>query len=171
MLKITLLKTIAFLAVISLLGFLTPEQGIIPVKNATAKDWNKNSFWYTPWGNSGVHKGVDIFAKQGTPVLASTSGLVIFTGNIAMGGNVVAILGPKWRIHYYAHLKHGDAHIFDWASVGSEIGAVGNTGNAIGKPAHLHYSVLSLIPYLWRFSITVQGWKKMFYINPTEDFD
>ena len=173
MLKITLLKTIAFLAVILLLGLLTPGQGIIPVKNATAKDWNKKSFWYFPWGNSGVHKGVDIFAKQGTPVLASTSGLVIFSGKIAMGGNVIAILGPKWRIHYYAHLKQVDAHIFDWTSVGGEIGTVGNTGNAIGKPAHLHYSVLSLIPYPWRFSTTTtsQGWKKMFYLDPTESFD
>ena len=80
-------------------GLLLPQSAVIPVQNATAKDWNPYSYWFYPWGKSGVHKGIDIFAKQGTPVLTAVSGVVIFTGNIDMGGNVVAVLGPKWRIH------------------------------------------------------------------------
>lgn len=165
-----MLKAIMFLVVILALGKLIPERGLIPVQNATNKDWNTNSFWYEPWGKSGVHKGIDIFARHDTPVLSSVSGLVIYTGNINMGGNVVAVLGPKWQIHYYAHLARIDTKTLRWTSRSKVIGTVGNTGNATGKPPHLHYSVLTLIPYPWRYSIKVQGWKKMFYINPAEEF-
>ena len=48
-------------------------------------DWNQNTFWDEPWGKSGVHKGIDIFAKEGTPVLSSTDGVVIYKGKFGMG--------------------------------------------------------------------------------------
>ncbi len=161
---------IAFLGIIAL-GLILPMRGVIPVQNATRKDWNANSYWFAPWGKSGVHKGIDIFAKRGTPVISSTSGLVVYTGNISMGGNVVAILGSKWRIYYYAHLNSIHTQTFNWATQGEIIGAVGNTGNAAGKPPHLHYSVLSLIPYPWRFSRQTQGYKKMFFMDPNDGFN
>lgn len=87
-----------------------------------------------------------------------------------MGGNVVAILGPKWRIHYYAHLKQVDTHILGWASRGALVGQVGATGNAAGKPPHLHYSILSLIPNPTEVTTETQGWKRMFYVNPATTF-
>ncbi len=161
---------IAFLGSLTL-GLCIPQRAVIPVQNATHKDWNANSFWFAPWGKSGVHKGIDIFAKRGTPVIASTNGLVIYTGNIAMGGNVVAMLGPKWRIYYYAHLDRIHTKIFNWATQDEIIGAVGNSGNATGKPPHLHYSVLSLISYPWRFSLQTQGYKKIFFMNPADGFE
>ena len=151
-------------------GLLLPARGALPVEGATNKDWNVNSFWFSPWGKSGVHKGIDIFAPIGTRVISSNVGLVIFTGNIGMGGNVVAVLGPKWRIHYYAHLQHINAKTGDFAGKGDIIGRVGRSGNAAGKPPHLHYSVLSLIPYPWRFSTETQGWKKIFMLNPIDTF-
>lgn len=153
---------------ITLLGLLLPAQGVVPVHNATHKDWHANSFWYSPWGKSGVHKGIDIFAKKGTPVISSTSGLVLFTGNISMGGNVVAVLGPKWRIYYYAHLDEIHTQTFGWASKNKAIGTVGTSGNAKGKPPHLHYSVVTLVPYPWRITTGWQGWKRMFYLNPIQ---
>lgn len=171
MLKMTTFKVLKFLAVILALGLLIPERGMIPVKNATAKDWNKLSFWFEPWGKSGVHKGIDIFAKLGTSVISSTSGLVIYSGNIEMGGNIVAVLGPKWRIYYYAHLDSVNIKTLAWTSSGSIIGTVGDSGNAAGKPPHLHYSIMSLVPYPWKFSTQTQGWKKMFFMNPAENFD
>ncbi len=161
---------IAFVGFLAL-GLMLPQRGVIPVQNATNKDWNKLSFWREPWGQSGVHKGIDIFANKGTPVLASTSGLVIYTGNIKMGGNVVAVLGPKWRIYYYAHLDSIYAQKFDWASSGEALGKVGNTGNAANKPPHLHYSVMSLVPYPWRISWQKQGYKKIFFMNPADGFE
>ena len=164
-------KLFKIIAIILALGLLLPQREVIPVQHATSRDWNANSFWFAPWGKSGVHKGIDIFAKKGTPVIVSASGLVVYTGNIAMGGNVVAILGSQWRIYYYAHLASINTKTLSWASRGDPIGAVGNTGNAAGKPPHLHYSVLSLMPCPWRFSTQTQGYKKMFYMNPSDGFN
>ena len=158
------------LGLILLLGYVMPQHGVIPVEHATDKDWNKHSYWFYPWGESGVHKGIDIFAKTGTPVLASTSGLIIFKGQLSRGGNVVAVLGPKWRIHYYAHLDSIDANWLDWSNAGEQIGRVGTSGNAVGKPAHLHYSVVTLIPNIGEITTETQGWKRMFYVNPTTVF-
>lgn len=152
---------------ILILGYLMPQQNIIPVAQASNKDWNPHSYWHYPWGASGVHKGIDIFAKHGTPVHASTSGIVMFKGTLARGGNVVAILGPQWRIHYYAHLSQIDTGWLHWSSAGEKIGRVGTTGNAIGKPPHLHYSIVRLIPHIGEITTEQQGWKRMFYVNPS----
>lgn len=157
---------------IFLLVFLTflflPEFAQIPVHNASAKDWNAQSFWYEPWGKSGVHKGIDIFGKKGTSILSTTYGLVIFTGELPLGGKVVLALGPKWRLHYYAHLESDSVFIGKPLLVGTPIGALGDSGNAKGKPAHLHYSIVTLVPYVWRIDSTTQGWKKMFFLDPVK---
>lgn len=149
-------------------GLLLPEFPVIPVKGATASDWNATSFWFEPWGKSGVHKGIDIFGKLDTPVHATTYGIVIFTGELPLGGNVVAVLGPKWRVHYYAHLNEDSVFIGQPVWRGSSIGLLGDTGNAKGKPAHLHYVVFSLLPYVWQIDGSTQGWKKAFYLDPAK---
>lgn len=148
------------------IGLCLPEKLVIPVKDASAKDWNHNTFWYEPWGSSVVHKGIDIFADKNQDVIAATHGFVVYTGEFGNGGNAVAILGPKWRIHYYSHLNTIKVSQATYVQRGEVIGLVGNTGNALSKPAHLHYSILSLIPLPWLISDETQGWKKMFYLNP-----
>lgn len=158
---------IAVLAVLVIAGLLIPGRYLIPVEGATTSDWNRDTFWHEPWGASGVHKGVDIFADKGTNVLASTGGVVLYRGQIDRGGNVVVILGPKWRLHYYAHLDAIDDAAGRVVSSGTVIGTVGNSGNAAGKPSHLHYALVSLVPYPWRMDADTQGWKKMFYLDPT----
>ncbi len=148
-------------------GFLIPETARIPVSGATPADWHPQSFWYYPWGRSGTHKGIDIFAQAGTPVLAASAGWVVHAGVDSMGGNIVLVLGSKWRLHYYAHLQSIDIPSFAWVQAGDVLGAVGNSGNAQGKPAHLHYSILSLLPQIGQYDAEApQAWRKMFYINP-----
>ena len=63
---------IGIVAAVLLGGYLIPENPVIPVQGASARDWNHLSFWYSPWGKSGMHKGFDIFSPLGTPVVAST---------------------------------------------------------------------------------------------------
>lgn len=156
---------IGFLVVI-VLGLLLPQKFYNPVKGATQSDYNKDSFWYYPWGKSVTHKGVDIFAKEGTAVQPATKGLVIYSGNLKLGGNVILVLGPKWRFHYYAHLKESYVTSFEFVNSKKIIGTVGTTGNAAGKQPHLHYSIITPIPYFWKIDSSRQGWKKMFYLNP-----
>jgi len=158
---------IAVLLIIGI-GLIVPQRFSMPVEGATKSDYNKDTFWYYPWGKSITHKGVDIFAQTGTPVLSSTAGLVLYSGNIKVGGNVVLILGPKWRFHYYAHLDELKSSSFTWVGRKEQIGTVGTSGNAKGKPPHLHYSIVTPIPYPWRIDTAKQGWKKMFYLNPLD---
>ncbi len=152
---------------ILLLGFVVPQKMIIPVENADLKSWDEKSFWAYPWGSSITHKGIDIFAEKGTPVVASTNGIVVYTFDGGKGGKSVMVLGPKWRFHYYAHLDRIETFPLKPLKRGSVIGAVGDTGNAKGKPPHLHYAITTPFPYfaLWDDN-AVQGWKKIFYLNP-----
>ncbi|NQZ33253.1 MAG: M23 family metallopeptidase [Oceanospirillaceae bacterium] len=76
------------------------------------------------------------------------------------------VLGPKWRLHYYAHLQTVQVAGFNFVSAGQEIGSVGDSGNAKGKPPHVHYSIVTLIPYFWKATAESQGWKKMFFLDP-----
>jgi len=143
----------------------------MPVENADSSSYNQASFWYYPWGKSVTHKGVDIFAAKGTTIRSSVPGMVVYTGLFPNGGNVALVIGPRWRLHYYAHLNTTSVEPLQFVSNQSVIGTVGDSGNAKGKPAHLHYSILTLIPYPWRIDGDRQGWKKMFYLNPIDYFD
>lgn len=160
------LLTIGLLLIV-VLGFALPESHHIPVSGASSADWNPQSFWYYPWGRSGTHKGIDIFAAEGTPVQAASPGLVISAGEDSVGGNYVLILGAKWRFHYYAHLQQIGAAKWSWAQAGETIGAVGATGNAKGKPPHLHYVIRTPYPQPWLFDPGLpQAWSRMFFVDP-----
>ena len=162
--KTALLLALAILAI----PFALSEQARIPVKGASNNDWNKKSYWYEPWGASGVHKGIDIFAPAGRPVIAPVYGIVVYRGRLGIGGNVVAVLGPKWRIHYFAHLRDSSVQILEPVARGEIVGTVGTSGNAAGKSPHLHYAILQLIPRFWKATGDTQGWKRMFFVDPGE---
>ncbi|WNO10832.1 M23 family metallopeptidase [Teredinibacter sp. KSP-S5-2] len=149
-----------------LLGFLFPEENHIPVVGASVNDWHRDTFWFEPWGTSGVHKGIDIFADRGAQVVAPTGLILLYRGELSKGGNVILALGPKWRLHYFAHLHTIDRRAGVLLSSNEVIGEVGDTGNAIGKQPHLHYSIVSLIPYPWLADGSSQGYKKAFYLDP-----
>lgn len=156
-------------AAIFLLGVWLPIKKHIPVAGATPADWNPRSFWYSPWGRSGTHKGIDIFAKQGTPVLAASDGFVIHTGFNDIGGNNVLMLGAKWRFYYYAHLQSIHTRTGQWLTAGQKIGTVGDTGNASGKPPHLHFTIRSLYPLPQQYDASKpQAWLKTYYIDPSQ---
>ena len=61
--------------------------------------------WGAPRDRDRRHQGIDIFAKQGTPVRSTTEGLVVRIGQNSLGGNVVWVMGPGRQSHYYAHLS------------------------------------------------------------------
>ncbi len=150
------------------LGLAIPQSIVVPVRGAGPADWNHETFWHEPWGKSGVHKGIDIFAEKGTDVLSATDGIVIFSGKFGMGGKVLAVLGPKWRVHYYAHLDSSVVGFGHLVRRGKHIGFVGQTGNARNRPPHLHYSIVTMIPFPWRVDESSQGWKKSYYLNPSK---
>jgi len=163
-------KILLIIATIVGIGFLIPQNLMMPVINATAKDYNQNSYWAYPWGKSVTHKGVDIFAKKGTNIISATKGVVLYTGNYYPAGKFVIILGPKWRFHYYAHLNDIKTSMFSYVNNDVIIGTVGKTGNAKNTPAHLHYVVATPFPYFWKIDKDIEGWMKAFILNPIDYF-
>ena len=161
-------RSIIGILTIILIGLLIPQNLKMPVIGADSNSYNHETFWYEGWGTSIVHKGIDVFAKKGTSVHSATWGIVLATAEYGKGGKFILILGPKWRIHYYAHLDEIKTKPFSLVTQDTEIGTVGNTGNAATTPAHLHYGIGTLIPYLWRIDDAPLGWQKMFYLNPID---
>lgn len=139
----------------------------LPVDKMTVNDYNQRSFWYGPWGQSVVHKGVDIFGDIGTNIFSSTYGIVVIKGYNRIGGNAVMVLSPDLTVHYYAHLDEIHTSLFSIVTPGEKIGTLGETGNAKGKGAHLHYGIHTLIPNLSKLDLNKKhGIRKMFYIDP-----
>ena len=88
------------------------------------------------------HEGIDIFAPHGTPINATTRGMVLNLGPNALGGRTVMVLGPGGQRHYYAHLeRYPRLSRGDWIQAGDTVGYVGDSGNAAGTPPHLHYGI------------------------------
>lgn len=159
-------RFLLLLLVVIIIGLLLPDNTQMPVEGATNADFNRNTFWFYPWGKSGVHKGVDIFARKGTPIYSACSGIVLYTGQYKYGGNVVIVLGPKWRFHYYAHLEEITARPYTRVNHESLIGTVGDSGNAKGKSPHLHYSISTFIPQFGHWGAEHQSFKKLFFVDP-----
>ena len=165
--RILIITFIAILAVVGI-GMLIPQNLQMPVVGADSNSYNHETFWYEGWGTSIVHKGIDVFARRGTRVNSATIGIVLLTAEYGKGGKFVVVLGPKWRLHYYAHLDEIKTKRFAFVDHHTEIGTVGNTGNTITTPAHLHYGIGTLIPYPWRIDDAPLGHQKAFYLNPID---
>ncbi len=101
------------------------------------------SVWGDPRdGGRRRHEGIDIFAKRGTPVVASSEGRVSFVGVRGLGGKVVWLRDNKRRQSlYYAHLDSQMVSRNQRVKVGDTLGLVGNTGNARSTPPHLHFGI------------------------------
>jgi peptidoglycan LD-endopeptidase LytH len=101
------------------------------------------------------HEGVDIFAPRGTPALAVGPGRVTRTGNNRLGGKVVWVTDhERGYNYYYAHLDSQLVYPGMRVQAGDTLGLIGNTGNAITTPPHLHFGIYafgrrSIDPYLF----------------------
>ncbi len=93
-------------------------------------------------GGRRAHRGVDIFAKRGTPALAAMDAWVARVESTRVGGNVVWLQPLFGNVRlYYAHLDEQWVSVGDFVTTGQPLGAVGNTGNAVTTPPHLHFGV------------------------------
>ena len=106
------------------------------------------SHLYDSWGDPREggrrrHRGIDIFAPRGAQIVAVTDGIISFIGEQPKGGLCIWLTTESGRSFYYAHLDRWAPGIYEGMEVqsGDLIGFVGNTGNAITTPPHLHFGI------------------------------
>jgi murein DD-endopeptidase MepM/ murein hydrolase activator NlpD len=99
----------------------------------------RNTSNFGPRGRS-VHEGIDLAAPKGTPVLASASGRVAYSGNGMRGyGKVVVLKHTNDLSTVYAHNSSLLVRMGDRVAQGQTIAKVGATGRATGP--HLHFEI------------------------------
>lgn len=88
------------------------------------------------------HNGVDLKAPKGTPVHPIGPGKVIEVREYPKGGKTCKVSHEEGAVvSYYAHMDRVNAAAGQEVDFNSVLGAVGDSGNAKGRGAHLHYEV------------------------------
>lgn len=91
------------------------------------------------------HEGIDIAAREGTPVRAVLPGVVIAvmrSGQWNLYGNTVVVnhgprLGTRSLVSLSAHLASASVRVGDRVALGAELGTVGRTAGLKTDPSHV----------------------------------
>ncbi len=107
-------------------GYIWPTKGVL----TSGYGWR--------WGR--MHKGIDIAAAIGTPVVAAAPGVVVSAGwNSGGYGNLVEIQHPDGSLTLYAHNNRILVRRGQEVMQGQQISELGSTGRSTGP--HLHFEV------------------------------
>ncbi len=95
-----------------------------------------------PRSGGRTHEGLDIMAPRGAPIVTPTDAVVIQVGRGDSAGYYVYTANPGDEVFAYMHLDQpSELDEGDVLKKGDLIGFVGNTGNAINTPPHLHFEM------------------------------
>ena len=99
--------------------------------------------WGDPRSGGRRHKGTDVFASYGQPLVACENGTLTSIGLDDLGGLGFFLVGESGIHYYYAHLSALAPGAFEGEAVraGDLVGYVGDSGNAQGGTPHLHFQV------------------------------
>lgn len=106
-----------------------------------------SSWGFARDGGKRRHRGNDMFAERGTPVVAMGDGVVTHLQprdrRGSLGGIWLKITLDSGLRLYYAHLDSIAEGVTKGSKVriGDVVGYVGDTGNAKGTPPHLHIEI------------------------------
>ncbi len=99
-----------------------------------------SGFGLRRWGSRMKnHTGIDIAAPIGTPVRASASGTVIFSGRKGAYGNTIIVDHGQGLSTLYAHNSHLEVEMGQWVRGGDVVAHSGNSGRSTGP--HVHYEI------------------------------
>jgi murein DD-endopeptidase MepM/ murein hydrolase activator NlpD len=85
------------------------------------------------------HPGLDIAAREGTPVLASADGLVVFSDWTWLYGNLVVLTHRSGFVSLYGHCQVLLVRPGERVRQGQPIALLGNSG--ISTAPHLHFEL------------------------------
>lgn len=89
----------------------------------------------------GQHRGIDIAAAAGTPVVAAAGGEVRFAGTAGSSGLTVSVRTADGFDTSYLHLSSFAVRAGARVAAGERVGAVGTTGTRSAVQPHLHFGV------------------------------
>lgn len=84
-----------------------------------------------------VHAGLDVPAREGTPVAAAANGRIALAGDLYFSGGTVLLDHGGGLFTQYMHLSRVEVKEGDVVNAGEVVGLVGHTGRATGP--HLHW--------------------------------
>jgi murein DD-endopeptidase MepM/ murein hydrolase activator NlpD len=118
---------------------LTPGRYVFPVFGPVGFG---NSFGAAR-ASTGWHHGEDIFGQLGQPILAVADGTIFSVGWNDVGGYRLWLRDRSGNQYYYAHLSAYSSLAVNGREVkaGQVIAFMGNTGEAITTPVHLHFEI------------------------------
>ena len=126
----------------------TPVLAIVPTTNAFPVPAPYESSFSDDWhacrdGCQRLHQGNDIFADEGTPIVAVERGLIASVDNVddSNGGLSIWLVGDSGVAYWYAHNSANYVTVGQRVERGQLIGRIGRTGNARTTPAHTHFQV------------------------------
>src|SRR5689334_14611079 len=91
---------------------------------------------------AGQHRGVDIAAPVGAPVVAASAGTIEFAGVVGSSGLVVSERTGDGRYELsYLHLSAASVRRGDSVDRGDRLGASGVSGTRSVEQPHLHFGV------------------------------
>lgn len=91
-------------------------------------------------GTSNFHRGIDVAAPSGTPIVAARSGTVTFAGWSNQGyGYLVRVRHAGGAETWYAHASRILVSVGQYVDQGQRIALIGSTGISTGP--HLHFEL------------------------------
>ncbi len=132
------------------LGAMTKPLTVAWRETATFAD-ERRYLYFGGGADSIRHGGIDIGAKEGSPVLACAPGRVVFAGRRIVTGNTIVVEHLPGLFSIYMHLSALAAREGEVVAQGQKIGLVGSTGLSTGP--HLHWELrvgeTSVNPAYW----------------------
>jgi murein DD-endopeptidase MepM/ murein hydrolase activator NlpD len=98
--------------------------------------------WGAPRSGGRTHKGVDMMAPRGVPLVSVANGTIKY-GVSTLGGNTAWVYSDYGAAFFYAHLDTFAPGLStgDRVSIGTVIGTNGDTGNPAPGAYHLHFGI------------------------------
>jgi murein DD-endopeptidase MepM/ murein hydrolase activator NlpD len=117
-----------------------PRRSTMGWPAAVGRLWRRFGFVRKPPFENLLHRGIDVGAPRGSPVIATNPGIVAYSDNGVRGyGNLLVIVHDDGSVTLSAHCQAIYVFAGQRVRAGQIVGEVGETGMARGAHVHFEY--------------------------------